>query len=254
MDRLRLFLGSWLAIVGTLMATSAAALAQAAPPASDPAPSAPPPAPSVTPGSAVRNAPFTSATDATDSSAGSATKSPIAIGTLYGIAVPLFKPEYFRVVSGQIQRVRSAEVGDYFNPAVYVLPSVAIMTRTHAVKTPKATAAVLEKRFDKVALDPKTDYDYSTTGNTLAFILPAGVSSSSIDGVTVSIGVGFSYGHALSGAEVGFAAAVVWNQEKYLTDAQRASLGGPLPAGVSDQIDTRLRPSLALGLYFTPTF
>jgi hypothetical protein len=200
----------------------------------------------------VRNAAIVSSPDG-----GTATGSPISIGTLYGIAVPLFKPEFFQVTNGRLERIRSAQVSDYIDPAVYVLPSIAVYTKTKSVKKPKTTAAVQQKLVTKgwTGLDA-ADFDYKTTGNTLSVILPAGVTSSSVNGVSVSIGVGAAFGSNIGPAEVGIAGAFVWNQQPFLTDAQQAAIGMPVGAatGISDQIGTRLRPSFALGLYLTPAF
>jgi hypothetical protein len=191
-----------------------------------------------------------------DSNPPSGSASPIAIGTLYGLTVPLYTPEFFRVSNGNLQRVRGATASDYVQPAVYVLPSVAIWTRSKLVRKPQTTVAVMKKQWDHQPLTDD-DYDYSLSGTTLSLILPAGLTSTSTNGTAVSVGLGLAYGHSIgAAAELGIALAVVWNETTYLSDAQRGAIGMPVGGmtGISDQLDTRLRPSLAIGLYLTPTF
>ncbi|WP_438029175.1 hypothetical protein [Sorangium sp. So ce233] len=183
-----------------------------------------------------------------------ATGSPFTIGTMYGIAAPLYKPEFFRVSGGRLEVVRDNEIGDYLVPAVFVLPSLAIWTKSYPVSSVKQTQDVLRKYASGSAL-AADEYNYGTGGVTLSMILPAGLNLQSSDGKHVSIGIGLSLGLSLtSGAEVGFALAAVWSQVPYLSNAQRRYIGQTLPDGVSDQIDTRLRPSAVLGLYLAPTF
>jgi hypothetical protein len=186
---------------------------------------------------------------------GNASGSPFTIGTLYGLAIPLYAPQFFRVTNGNLEQIRSAKGGDYFVPAVYVLPSVAVWSNSYVVRKPKNTPDVLKKiKSGPPALSPD-DYDYSVGGRTLSIILPAGLNVQTMGGTNVSIGLGLSFGWALTtGSEVGIGLATVWSQVPYLSDQQRKYVGAALPAGVSDQIDTRLMPSCVLGAYISPTF
>jgi hypothetical protein len=193
--------------------------------------------------------------DSGKGTAKTAAASLIAIGTLYGLAIPLYKPEFFKVTNGTLERVRDSTASDYIQPAVYVLPSIAILTNTWAYRKPKATQAVLEKQINHVPLT-SGDYNYGVGGSTLSFIIPAGLTSTTVNGVAVSAGLGLAYGRNIGSAEVGIAAAVVWNQTPYLSNSQQGAIGTAVggTTGISDQIDSRLRPSVALGLFLTPTF
>jgi hypothetical protein len=167
----------------------------------------------------------------------------------------MYKQEFFRVSNGNLERIRGSEFGDYVLPSVFVLPSLAVWTASFTVRTPKQTEAVLKKHFKNPKSLKDDEYEYRTRGRTLSIILPAGLNLQSSDGSNVSIGIGASLGWSLtSGSEAGIALAAVWSQSPYLSDEQRKYIGGALPDGVSDQIDTRLRPMAVLGLYLTPTF
>ncbi|AUX41610.1 uncharacterized protein SOCE26_030310 [Sorangium cellulosum] len=184
-----------------------------------------------------------------------ATGSPFTIGTMYGVAVPMYKPEFFRISGRRIEVVRDNEPGDYVSPAVFVLPSLAVWTVTYTAKTLKQDRETLKKHINNPRALTEDDYDYNVRGRTISVILPAGLSLRSSDGKDVSIGIGASLGWSLtSGSEVGIALAAVWSQVPYLSNEQKRYIGQALPDGVSDQIDTRLRPAAVLGLYLTPTF
>jgi hypothetical protein len=166
----------------------------------------------------------------------------------------MYKREFFRVSNRNLEVIRDSEFGDYILPSVFVLPSLALWTSTYTTKTLIQSEDTLKRHINKKPLT-EDDYKYSTRGRTLSVILPAGLNLQSADGSNVSIGIGASLGWSLtSGSEAGIALAAVWTQSPYLSNEQRKYIGKALPDGVSDQIETRLRPMAVLGLYLTPTF
>ena len=57
--------------------------------------------------------------------------SPISIGTLFGLSVPLFHPNTYAVRSNVVVETHTASGWDYLLPSVYVVPSVALWTRQY---------------------------------------------------------------------------------------------------------------------------
>ncbi len=179
-----------------------------------------------------------------DASSSAPKASPISIGTPYGLVVPLYAPQFLAVEGRRVTRVRDSDRGDYFLPGIFVLPSVALYSN-----------GVIYKRRDVV--EGKIQESLVSRGYTLSAIIPAGLTMKANDGKDLAIGIGLALGWtAGSGAEVGFALAAVWQNAGYLSKAQQASLdaGAELATNASDKLETRLRPSLCLGIYLNPTF
>jgi hypothetical protein len=129
------------------------------------------------------------------------------------------------VRDGVVYRKYKDETWDYIQPAAYVLPTIALWSN------------------DK--------------GTVVSAVVPFGLTGKGRDIKDLQIGAGVSMGFSVGqSAEVGLALALVWSQAPVLSDAQRRSYSTQtaLPAGESDQFDTRLRPTATLGVYVTPVF
>jgi hypothetical protein len=149
------------------------------------------------------------------------TSSPFTLGTLLGLAVPFAAPDTYAVRDGVIVRDRSAAWYEWVQPALYLLPSVALWGRG---------------------------------GYSLSVIVPAGLTGGRPG---ASYGFGVSVGIATrASVEVGLALALVWTQQPRLSDGQLASFstGQPIAAGVATEIGTVAQPGLVFGVYLTPLF
>lgn len=148
------------------------------------------------------------------------TGSPLSIGSLIGVSVPLYTPENWTVRDRTIQRQRSAQAEDYLIPGVYLLPSLTLV---------------------------------GSAGHSLSVIIPFGLDSRR----NASAGFGISWGFGVRrGTEVGLAIAMIWSPAPRLSDEQQRSLdtATALSAGASETIETTLRPTVGLGIYITPQF
>jgi hypothetical protein len=165
------------------------------------------------------------------------------IGTLFGVALPLYAPAAYEIRDQKVIRLNpSLDASDYVLPAVFVMPSVGLYSRswwTTYTGGPEGTDRTDAHSF------------------TISLILPAGMTTKSADGKDLAIGLGVSFGWTVpGGAEVGLALATVWQQAQSLNGEQQSALdsGGSLADGASNAVGTKLKPSLTLGAYIAPTF
>lgn len=146
--------------------------------------------------------------------------SPLSIGSLIGLSVPLYTPDTWFVRDRIVQRQRAAQAEDYLIPGVYLLPSLSLV---------------------------------GAAGHSLSVIIPFGLDSRR----NASAGIGISWGFGVRrGTEVGLSLAVIWSSAPRLSDEQKRSLDTAmaLPTGASETIETTLRPIAGLGIYITPQF
>jgi hypothetical protein len=165
------------------------------------------------------------------------------IGTMFGVSTPFFTPATYVVRDNKVLRTNpNLNASDYVLPAVFVLPSIGLYARrwwTTYSGGPPGTDHQQEHAF------------------TLSAIVPAGLTAGSSDGKNLSVGLGVACGWTVpSGAQVGLALAVIWQQAQSLDGDQQQSLqrDGVLATGASNTISTTLRPSAAIGLFLAPTF
>lgn len=152
---------------------------------------------------------------------GANTSSPFTLGTLLGLAIPFASPDTYAIRDGVVVMDRSAAWHEWLQPALYLLPSVALWGRG---------------------------------GYSLSVIVPAGLTGGRPG---ASYGFGVSVGIATrASVEIGLALAMVWTQQPSLTDGQRASLasGAPLGVGVASEIGSVAQPGLVFGVYLVPLF
>lgn len=195
------------------------------------------------------------------------TSSAFTIGTLVGLAIPLYEPVKVIASNGNLELQREVRAEDYFRPAAFVLPSIALASLFRKnVRTQKQTAEAAQRLLIAcpLGLDDDTssqceaekanprNYDFSIRSQTLAAIVPLGVSTSAEGEPVASLGLGLSWGFTVSrGAEIGFAAAVVWSPDTDLSPDQVDAIrqGGV----VAEEVPTGMRPALTLGFYIAPT-
>jgi hypothetical protein len=158
---------------------------------------------------------------ASSAAASTPSSSPLSVGTMLGINVPLYNTTTYEVVNGTVRVSQARSAADYFQPSAFVLPSVSIL-------------------------------ELGTSTN-LSVIVPFGLTAAG-KSANLNIGVGAAVGWSLNKSEIGVGLAAVWTSQPYLSTAQQASLDSnkPIAAGEGQTIATRLTPSIALGLYITP--
>ena len=161
------------------------------------------------------------AADTTKAATDKPTSSPLSVGTFLGIAVALYNTTSYAITNNTVHIVESSTGWDYLQPAAFVLPSIAL--------------AIVDK-------------------TTISAIVPFGLTAKAKDLGDLNIGAGIAFGWTLKNAEVGLALGMVWQQQPFLNDAQRAShnSNSPLATGDSQTIGTKLMPSAIFGIYLTP--
>src|SRR3569832_229752 len=130
--------------------------------------------------------------------------SPFSVGTLFGLAIPLYLPDRYVVHSNIVYADHIGSGWDWVQPSVFVVPSVAVKTTVYvASNAPKKVTAT----------------------HTWAVIVPAGPASMGPAAQDLALWIGLAFSMAIpSGSEVGVGVAPVWTQAQSLTEAQAVSL------------------------------